>query len=224
MGPDFTLGALFDFLRGTNKQDLRLRDVLTHQADLKVFIPFWQSYVNADGSPNRRFLRPESSVVFPLPVVAGMWSGREVLSHIYHGIAASPLAAQPTYVYSDLSFIRYPYYVQKATGRAFDQFLTEYTACQFCPTNRRALGFDKPDPKNPARNSARSASPRSYGHPGFTGTYFWVEPGLDLFVILLTNRVNPTRRNNKLGVRAALLQLAIESALPGLRLSRGVGQ
>lgn len=49
------------------------------------------------------------------------------------------------------------------------------------------------------------------------GTYFWVEPDLDLFVILLTNRVNPTRRNNRLGelgVRSALLQLAIESAQP----------
>jgi CubicO group peptidase (beta-lactamase class C family) len=93
--------------------------------------------------------------------------------------------------------------------------IAEYTACQFCPDNRRALGFDKPDPKNLALNAARGASPRSYGHTGFTGTYFWVEPDLDLFVILFTNRVNPTRRNGKLGelgVRSALLQLAIESA------------
>ena len=83
--------------------------------------------------------------------------------------------------------------------------------------DRRALGFDKPDPKNPALNAAPGASPRSYGHTGFTGTYFWVEPDLDLFVILLTNRVNPTRANGKLGefgVRSALLQLAIESARP----------
>lgn len=45
--------------------------------------------------------------------------------------------------------------------------LAEYTACQFCPANRRALGFDKPDPRNPALNLARRASPRSYGHTGF---------------------------------------------------------
>jgi CubicO group peptidase (beta-lactamase class C family) len=96
--------------------------------------------------------------------------------------------------------------------------MAAFTSCPFCPDNRRGLGFDKPNPKNPALNAARSASPRSYGHTGFTGTYFWVEPDKDLFVILLTNRVNPTRRNNKLGelgVRSALLQLAIESALPG---------
>ena len=97
----------------------------------------------------------------------------------------------------------------------FDQaVLAEWTSCQFCPDNRRALAFDRPA-TDPSVNSARSASPRSYGHTGFTGTYFWVEPAKDLVVVLLTNRVHPTRRNNKLaelGVRSALLQLAIEAA------------
>jgi len=308
-GPDYTMGALFDFLQGTNKQDLRLRDVLTHQARLRAFIPFWQDYVQPGGRRRPEFLRPDSSEAFPLPVAAGVWASRALPGQLYQGIGASALNAKPGYVYSDLSFMLYPYYVQKATGQPLDQFLArelygplgaatlgfnptrrfpvrriapteydsafrhqlvrgtvhdegaallggvsghaglfgsandlaklvqlylwqgryggqqlikaetiaEYTRCQFCPDNRRALGFDKPDPQNPALNAARSASPRSYGHTGFTGTYFWVEPDLDLFVILLTNRVNPTRNNGKLGelgVRSALLQLAIESAQP----------
>ncbi|MBH8568980.1 serine hydrolase [Microvirga sp. STS02] len=92
--------------------------------------------------------------------------------------------------------------------------LADWTRCQFCPDNRRALAFDRPA-ANPSVNSAKSASPGSYGHTGFTGTYFWVEPAKDLVVVLLTNRVHPTRRNNKLGdlsVRSSLLQLAIEAA------------
>ena len=92
--------------------------------------------------------------------------------------------------------------------------LADWTRCQFCPDNRRALAFDRPA-ANPTVNSAQSASQSSYGHTGFTGTYFWVEPEKDLLVVLLTNRVHPTRRNNKLGdlsVRSALLQLAIEAA------------
>ena len=63
-------------------------------------------------------------------------------------------------------------------------------------------------------NSAKSASPASYGHTGFTGTYFWVDPKEELVVVLLTNRVHPSRLNNKLSelsVRSALLQLAIEA-------------
>ncbi|GAC1380800.1 MAG: hypothetical protein NVSMB30_28550 [Hymenobacter sp.] len=91
--------------------------------------------------------------------------------------------------------------------------LAEWTRCQFCPDNRRALAFDRPD-TNPTVNSAPNASPASYGHTGFTGTYFWVEPKEDLVVVLLANRVHPSRKNNQLtelGVRSALLQLAIEA-------------
>jgi CubicO group peptidase (beta-lactamase class C family) len=48
-------------------------------------------------------------------------------------------------------------------------------------------------------------SPQAFGHTGFTGTSIWIDPGQDLFVILLTNRVHPTRENRKIGgVRIAL--------------------
>ena len=47
--------------------------------------------------------------------------------------------------------------------------------------------------------------PRSFGHTGFTGTSIWVDPDQDLFVVLLTNRVHPTRRNTRIReVRPAL--------------------
>jgi beta-glucosidase-like glycosyl hydrolase/CubicO group peptidase (beta-lactamase class C family) len=46
---------------------------------------------------------------------------------------------------------------------------------------------------------------RSFGHTGFTGTSIWVDPDHDLFVILLTNRVFPSRENSRIApVRAAL--------------------
>ena len=93
------------------------------------------------------------------------------------------------------------------------EILADWTRCQFCPDNRRALAFDRPA-ANPAVNSAASASPLSYGHTGFTGTYFWVEPKEELVVVLLTNRVHPSRKNNRLSdlsVRSSLLQLAIEA-------------
>ena len=39
-------------------------------------------------------------------------------------------------------------------------------------------------------------SPRAYGHTGFTGTSLWIDPERDLYVVLLTNRVHPSRENN----------------------------
>ena len=42
-------------------------------------------------------------------------------------------------------------------------------------------------------------SPQAFGHTGFTGTSIWMDPTNDVFIILLTNRVNPTRANTKIG-------------------------
>ena len=57
----------------------------------------------------------------------------------------------------------------------------------------RALGWDT---KSPEKSSAGMFfSPRSFGHTGFTGTSIWIDPDRELFVVLLTNRVHPTREN-----------------------------
>ena len=47
--------------------------------------------------------------------------------------------------------------------------------------------------------------PRSFGHTGYTGTSIWVDPDQGLFVVLLSNRVHPSRANTRIrGVRPAL--------------------
>lgn len=62
------------------------------------------------------------------------------------------------------------------------------------PRSSRALGWDTPAPGSSA---GRFFSPRSFGHTGFTGTSMWMDPERGLFVVLLTNRVNPTRANTR---------------------------
>ena len=52
----------------------------------------------------------------------------------------------------------------------------------------RALGWDTP---SAVSSAGRFFSPRSFGHTGFTGTSIWIDPERGLFVVLLTNRVNP---------------------------------
>jgi CubicO group peptidase (beta-lactamase class C family) len=59
--------------------------------------------------------------------------------------------------------------------------------------------------------------PPAFGHTGFTGTSIWIDPESDLFVVLLTNRVNPSRANSRIGpVRTSVADLA-ESAAAGSR-------
>jgi beta-glucosidase-like glycosyl hydrolase/CubicO group peptidase (beta-lactamase class C family) len=61
------------------------------------------------------------------------------------------------------------------------------------PDSDRAIGWDT---KSAEKSSAgQYFSPRSFGHLGYTGTSMWVDPDRELFVILLTNRVHPTREN-----------------------------
>jgi CubicO group peptidase (beta-lactamase class C family) len=58
----------------------------------------------------------------------------------------------------------------------------------------RALGWDTPS----AHSSAgRFFSARSFGHTGYTGTSIWIDPERGLYVVLLTNRVDPTRANTR---------------------------
>ncbi len=58
----------------------------------------------------------------------------------------------------------------------------------------RALGWDTPSGRSSAGSYLTSSA---FGHIGFTGTSIWIDSELDLFVVLLTNRVNPTRDNSK---------------------------
>ncbi len=53
----------------------------------------------------------------------------------------------------------------------------------------------------------------SYGHTGFTGTSIYIDPDRQLFVVLLTNRVNPTRENMKIAKVRPALHDAVMQAL-----------
>jgi beta-N-acetylhexosaminidase len=65
------------------------------------------------------------------------------------------------------------------------------------PTNRRGLGWDKPEPEGSGPTSD-FASPNTFGHTGFTGTAVWIDPDHKLLYIFLSNRIYPDGSNNKL--------------------------
>ena len=76
----------------------------------------------------------------------------------------------------------------------------------------RALGWDTPSDHSSA---GTKLGPNAFGHTGFTGTSIWMDPDLDAFIILLTNRVNPTRANTKiLEVRRRVADLAADALTP----------
>ncbi len=107
-------------------------------------------------------------------------------------------------------------------GKQFisDTTMKEFTRVQYPKNgNRRGLGFDKPLlgndtlPQNKAY-PAKSSSPASFGHSGYTGTFFWADPKEKLLYIFLSNRVYPTRYDHeiyKLNIRTNIQQVLYDA-------------
>ena len=73
--------------------------------------------------------------------------------------------------------------------------IKQFTTVQDSMFSNRALGWETPTGGNSAGHLMKRPA---FGHTGFTGTSIWIDPVNDLFVVLLTNRVNPTRANTKI--------------------------
>ena len=100
-------------------------------------------------------------------------------------------------------------YIAKSTLKLFE-------TCQYCNEGvRRGLGFDRPIPGHPVDGTcAKDASDSSFGHSGYTGTYWWADPETGILYIFFSNRVYPTRLNTKLislNIRPAMGQIIYEA-------------
>ena len=87
--------------------------------------------------------------------------------------------------------------------------VTQFTTPQQLSSGTRTLGWAVP---TEGGSSGHFFSEHSFGHTGFTGTSIWIDPDREVFVVLLTNRVNPTRENQKImQVRPAVHDAVMQS-------------
>jgi serine-type D-Ala-D-Ala carboxypeptidase len=161
------------------------------------------------GLRDTRFLPPDSVKVRTAPTEYDPWRQRQPRAEV-HDENASRFGGVSGHAglfstSQDLVRVAQMYLNNgMSDGRAFVQPATiaEFTRVQDSLLSRRALGWETPSGTNSA---GTKLSPHSVGHTGFTGTSLWVDRQRDFFVLLLTNRVNPTRENRKIGgVRMAL--------------------
>jgi len=76
-----------------------------------------------------------------------------------------------------------------------NSIIRQFTKRHTINGSSRALGWDVPTKNS---TSGSYLSKESFGHTGFTGTSLWIDPKRKIFVILLTNRINPTRNNTRI--------------------------
>ncbi len=88
--------------------------------------------------------------------------------------------------------------------------VAQFTAPQELSGGTRTLGWAVP---TEGGSSGHFMGPHTFGHTGFTGTSIWIDPDRELFVVFLTNRVHPTRENQKLTKVRPALHDAVMTAL-----------
>ena len=64
--------------------------------------------------------------------------------------------------------------------------------------NHRGIGWNKPVQSDWVTATSIFASPKTFGHTGFTGTSLWIDPEFNLVFVFLSNRVYPDMNNSKL--------------------------
>lgn len=304
------LGKYAPAMQGSDKAELRLQDILTHQAGLYPWIPYWQQTVKRNGDFKRRLVSSYPSEKYSLVMADHLYLKDKFKKKIYRTIRKSELG-EKEYRYSGLAFFLFPGIIEELSGEAYEDFLynhiyrrlgawdlvynplrfyphtrivpTEYdsifrrqqvhgyvhdesaatmggfsgnaglfatagdllklvemyrrmgsyggeqiipeavlktyTSYQFPENlNRRGLGFDKPllndSDGTPQDYPCPGASPSSFGHSGFTGTFVWADPEHEITYVFLSNRVYPTRTNNlisEMNIRTEVLQAIYDS-------------
>ncbi|MGN6435398.1 MAG: glycoside hydrolase family 3 N-terminal domain-containing protein [Agriterribacter sp.] len=121
---DKTLGDYLPWVRGTNKQKLKIEDILLHQAGLKAFIPFYRETIDtATGVALPGFYAHDQSAAYSVRVADTMYMRTAWEDTIYKRILQSDVGPHNRYVYSDNDFIFLGKIVEAVSGMPLDEYI-----------------------------------------------------------------------------------------------------
>ena len=109
--------------KGSNKNDISVEDVLSHQARLKSGIPFWLSTLNSNGDFKAEFYARDSTAQFNLRVSKSLFIVNSFPDSVYDAIRKSALLRQKRFVYSDLGFIIFPQIITTLVRQDYETYL-----------------------------------------------------------------------------------------------------
>lgn len=108
----------------SNKKDLKINQILTHQAGLKNWVPFYQNTFTPDGSLRPDLYSQTKNNKFSIQISDSLYLNSKYTDTIYSEIAKSPLGDKK-YLYSDLGFYLFPLMIEKLTGMKIDEYCNE---------------------------------------------------------------------------------------------------
>ena len=121
---DSSLGTYIPWLRGTNKDTLKLKDILLHQAGLVATIVFYKETVNSvTGIPDSTLYRSMKNDTFGVRVADNLYLRNDWEDTIHKRIADSRVLPFGKYMYSDNDFILLAKVAEAVTGEPIDSFV-----------------------------------------------------------------------------------------------------
>ena len=124
--------------KGSNKKDVVLEDVLSHQARLRSGIPFWLKGSDGKGSFKSDYFSKDSTSHFGLRVSKDLYTINSFPDTVAAMIRKSPLLKQKKFLYSDLGFMLFPRMISSMTHQDFEPYLK---ANFYAPLGASSLGY-----------------------------------------------------------------------------------
>ena len=120
---DDKLKDYLSWVKGTNKEDLKIDDILLHQAGLIPFIAFYKETIDAGtGNPNPAIYSSKQQKGYGVRVAENIYLRNDWQDTMMYRILKSPLGPKNKYVYSDNDFIFLGKIVEEITGMTLDQY------------------------------------------------------------------------------------------------------
>lgn len=118
------LGDYCGAMKGSDKADLALKDVLAHRAGLFPWIPYHEKTLKKNGKYKKRFIRQDPEEKFNIQVADRLYLSNSFKEKIFKEIRKSELGEQE-YRYSGLSFFLFPTIIEELSGQPYETFLAE---------------------------------------------------------------------------------------------------
>ncbi len=118
-----TLGDYFPYLRNTDKGDIKLIEIMTHQAGFTPWMPLYQSLMK-NGKPDPEIFRKNIDEDHTVRVAENMYISKDFRFDIFETVKATELGDKK-YKYSDLGFYMMPKIVEMVTNEPFEKYLDE---------------------------------------------------------------------------------------------------
>jgi beta-N-acetylhexosaminidase len=119
------LGDYLPWVKGSNKQNLLLRNILTHQAGLVAYIPFFKETIDENGKPYSAIYSSKQNDSFGIRVAKNLFMRTSWRDTLYQRILQSPLGENNKYIYSDNDFIFLGKIVEAISGMPLDEYINK---------------------------------------------------------------------------------------------------